>query len=356
MHSRRRFLYDFSLGVTAWSSLADISMAQTTSAQNMEPLSFFLVGDTHYAADVSDSSKMDEDSQACNIRLIEWLNRLPGTSFSEATGGQRIAIPHGVIHAGDLIDNGDKGAAKYPQARTEIAAFMADYGLHGGDGKLKWPVREVHGNHDSPHGDGPVIPLLMERNRNRRNLALISNNGLHYSWDWAGVHFVALGLIVGETKSCTRKRRYAALESLAFLQQDLAQSVGDSKRPVILVNHVDVHRYAKECAIDQVLNHEWDFADVQAFYAVIKPYRIAAMLCGHTHVRKIARWDGSGNDRVETGIPFLNTDNSAHFNSETQGFLHIEMNNHLLSVREFVTKDAWLTGVWTPQVWNFALT
>jgi hypothetical protein len=356
MQSRRRFLYDFSVGVTSWASMSDLAMAQTTAVQSDQSLSFFLVGDTHYAADAADVSRMDETSHAYNIRLIEWLNRLPGTSFSEATGGQRIASPHGVIHAGDLIDNGDKGPSKYPQARTEIAAWIADYGLNGGDGKLKWPVREVHGNHDSPHGDGPVIPLLKERNRKRSGLALISHNGLHYSWDWGGVHFVALGIIVGDTKECVRKRRYAALDSLAFLQQDLAESVGKSKRPVIIVSHVDVHRYATECSAEEVLNHEWDFADVQAFYEVLKPYRIAAILCGHTHVRKIARWDGSGNDRVATGIPFLNTDNSAHFNSETQGLLHIEMNNTHLIVREFVTKDAWLTGAWTPQVWSFPLT
>ncbi|MFN4805521.1 MAG: hypothetical protein ACK46A_13220 [Akkermansiaceae bacterium] len=33
--------------------------------------------------------------------------------------------------------------------------------LNGGDGLLQWPVREVHGNHDSPQGDGrtPLYPF-----------------------------------------------------------------------------------------------------------------------------------------------------------------------------------------------------
>ncbi len=84
----------------------------------------------------------------------------------------------------------------------------------------------------------------------------LSENGLHYSWDWAGVHFVALGIVVGDAPEVTRKRRYAPLGSLPFLQQDLEKHVGKSGRPVVLVHHVDVHRYSDEVPDEKVRNNE----------------------------------------------------------------------------------------------------
>jgi hypothetical protein len=227
--------------------------------------------------------------------------------------------------------------------------------LNGGDGRLRWPVCEVHGNHDSPHGDGPVITAIKERNRRRKGVVNLSENGLHYAWEWGGVHFVALGIAVGELPSVTRRRRYATLGSLPFLQQDLATLVAKSGRPVVLVHHVDLHRYSFEVPDEQVRNHESDYADLHAFYETLRPYRVAATMCGHTHVRKIARWDGTRNDHTAGGVPFLNTDNSGHFGSESQAFLHVVISDTELRVREFATKDGWQTGAWTPQVWTFPL-
>jgi len=298
---------------------------------------------------------MDAVSAEYNGRLVEWLNRLPGTAVPEVLGGGVVPRPHGVIHAGDLVDNGDKGPSKHPMAAREMQAFVADWGLNGGEGKLRWPVREVHGNHDSPRGDGPVIAVIKERNQRRAGLSGISKNGLHYSWDWAGVHFVALGLIVGEVPGVARQRRYGALGSLEFLREDLEVKVGGSGRSVVLVHHVDLHRYSEEVPEAVVLRNEWDYADVRGFHEAIKPYRVVATLCGHTHVRRIARWNGSRSTEAVDGIPFLNTDNAGHFGSETQAFLHVEINGAQMCVREFATKDGWETGGWTAQQWSFAV-
>ncbi len=57
----------------------------------------------------------------------------------------------------------------------------------------------------------------------------------------------------------------------------------------------------------------------------------------------------------ERGIPFLNTDNAGHFGSPAQAFLHVEVSQRLLRVREFATKDGWNSGDWTSQVWDFPL-
>jgi cytolysin (calcineurin-like family phosphatase) len=292
-----------------------------------------------------------------NGRVVDWLNRLPGTAWPEAIalGAGAVPRPRGVVHAGDLVDNGDKGPAKHPMAETEMGAFVADWGLNGGDGRLRWPVREVHGNHDSPRGDGPVISEIRARNRRRRDLTGMSANGLHYSWDWGSVHFVALGIVVGDAPEVTRVRRYAPLGSLPFLVDDLARNVGRSGRPVVLVHHVDVARYSAPVADDVVVKHEWDYGDVRAFYEALRPYRVAATVYGHTHVRNIFRWDGTKNARATAGIPSINTDNAGHYHDRNQAFLHLEVDDRELRVREFATTDAWVTGGWTTQLWRFPL-
>jgi hypothetical protein len=352
MPSRRSFLKSSSLAALA----SGFSSTASRAASPSPGVSFFLVGDTHYSADETERGAMMVRSLETNGRLLDWLNKLPGSPLPDVLGGGSLEIPSGVIHAGDLVDNGDKGPGKFHLAELEFAAFAEDWGLNGGDGKLKWPLREIHGNHDSPHGDGPVISELKNRNRKRSGLKNRSANDLHYSWDWGNVHFVALGLIVGTDPGIQRKRRYAAMESLEFLRRDLEENVGRSGRPVVLVHHVDVARYSREVTEQVAMKNEWDFGDVRAFYETIKPYNIAATMYGHTHVRNLFRWNGSPDAKAQAGIPSINTDNAGHFKSATQGFLHLSLTDKELVVREFATKDAWRTGEWTPQKWSFALT
>ena len=351
MNTRRRFLQQLALSGAA----SAMSSRPFAADAPVDRASFFVVGDTHYCAQSEDFGRMDEISARYNARLVRWMNELPGTAYSKDAGGGMVAVPHGVIHCGDIIDNGDKGPSKNKMVETEAAAFVADWGLNGGDGKLRWGVREVHGNHDAPHGDTPMISLIKQRNQRRAGLKNVSPNGLHYSWDWAGVHFIALGIVVGQVPEVTRKRRYAPLDSLDFMKRDLAEHVGDSGRPVVIVHHVDVARYSVPVPDEKVLHNEWDYADVAAYHSALKPYRIAALLCGHTHVRNIFKWNGTNDAKAAHGYPFLNTDNAAHFHSEAQALLHVEVTSRELLVREFATKDGWQTGAWTPQVWRFDL-
>jgi predicted phosphodiesterase len=357
MRIRRREFLRRSGAALAGAALASPSFLRPAGAGALAAggTSFFLLGDTHYCADDVEQSAMKASSADVNERLVGWLNRLPGTELPAPLGGGKLARPAGVIHAGDLVDNGDKGPAKFPMAETEMAAFVKDWGLNGGDGKLMWPVREVHGNHDSPRGDGPVISEIKARNKRRRGVTNISPNGLHYSWDWGGAHFVALGIVAGDAATVARTRRYAPLGSLPFLADDLAKHVGTSGRPVVIVHHVDVARYSTPVADDVVVKHEWDYGDVRAFHETLKPYRVAGTLYGHTHVRNLFLWDGMNNRKATTGIPSINTDNAAHYNDLRQAFLHLEIDAKELRVREFATTDAWLTGAWTPQQWRFPL-
>jgi predicted phosphodiesterase len=316
-------------------------------------LSFYVIGDTHYLADAAKPAQLDEVSADVTRRFLDVLNSLPGTAIPEASRAGTVAQPRGLLHAGDLIDSGDKNGGVHPQMQqTEWAAWLADFGLTGSDARLKVPVYEVHGNHDAPHGTGLIIDRITERNKRRPDVTNVSANGLHYSWDWGPVHFVCLGIIVGSTSESKRQRRYAALESLAFLTSDLAEKVGSSGRPVVLMHHVDVARYTGPCDPDAPFaNKEWDACDVHAFHEAIKSYNIAAIFYGHTHARNVFRWDGAS-AKAAAGIPVFNVDNASHFREESQAFFYVEMNERELVVREYSSPDRWATSGWTPMSWT----
>ena len=310
--------------------------------------SFFVVGDTHFLADKLEPERLDATSAKHTRGLVDTLNRLPGTDIPEAAGGGKVAKPEGVLHVGDIIDTGDKtGATQLAMQRTEWAAYLADF-----DTRLQYPLMEITGNHDAPHGTGLMIEQLAARQRARKNLKAISPNGLHYSWEWGGVHFAALGLIVGTDASVNRKRRYAAMDSLAFLKEDLAANT-TKDQPLVLMHHVDMARYTVEKPDADYTKWEWDPADVKAFHSAIKDRR-AAIFYGHTHARNVFRWDGNST-KAANGVAVFNVDNSAHFNSLSQAFFHVEVRGDGMLVREFQTLDGWKTGEWTPQTWKAAL-
>lgn len=168
--SRRDFL---KTSATFASSLACTSpFAQETSAA--EPVTrFFAIGDTHYFANEKSPTELTEASIANCQGLIDTLNALPGTAIPDSAGNGTVGPIQGVIHAGDIIDTGDKrGALQTRMQQREWDGFTADYGLTGTEGRLKFPVYEVHGNHDSPSGEGLAIDGLIERTKKRQVLAL----------------------------------------------------------------------------------------------------------------------------------------------------------------------------------------
>jgi Calcineurin-like phosphoesterase len=343
--SRRQFV-----ATAATATLPAFLRAQEPKPKD-EPVAFFVVGDTHYLADKDDSAKLDARSKPVTGRLVDVLNKLPGTEIPKAAGGGTVLAPRGVLHAGDCIDTGDKADTK--RQETEWAAFKDDYGLTGKDGRLKLPVYEVHGNHDSPRGDGLAVKKIAERNKTRPGVTNVSTNGVHYSWDWGGVHFVNLGIVVGQVADVKRKRRYAPLDSLEFLVADLKEKVGASGRPVVLTHHVDMLRYAQPLPTDDKRTEamEWDPADVKGFFDALRGYAVAGIFYGHTHSRNVFRWDGS-NKGAKEGVPVFNVDNGSHFAMKSQGFYYCEIAAGAITVREYATPDAWETGAWTPQTWT----
>jgi len=355
MHSpitRRDFLARTAAGTTV-AALGFTTRPLPAADDGAPKVAFFVVGDTHYLANKEMPSRMDPRSAEICGRLVETLNRLPGTAIPAEAGGGVVAPAAGLIHAGDIIDTGDKNG-RIPEAmqRTEWTAYVDDYGLTGTDGRLKMPVYEVYGNHDSPHGTGWALEKIIERNTRRPGVVHVSKNGLHYSWDWGPAHFINLGLIVGTQAQVTRKRRYAALDSLDFLVADLREQVGTSGRPLIITHHVDIARYTGACDPQAAAgSQEWDPCDVRGFYEALQGYNVAGIFYGHTHSRNIFRWDGNSAE-ASSGISVFNTDNASHFGGDSQALFYVEIHEQHLRIREYQTKDRWQTGFFTPQAWT----
>jgi len=335
--------------VTAFILLAVVMTADPKPKD--EPVAFFLIGDTHILANKKEPAKLDDRSASLGAGLIGMLNKLAGTEIPKTAGGGQVVSPRGVIHAGDCIDTGDQSNVKMQE--TEWTAFANDFGLTGKDGKLKLPIYEVHGNHDSPRGDGLAVKKIIERNKIRPGVTNVSRNGLHYSWDWGNVHFVNLGIVVGQVEDVKRKRRYGPHGSLDFLVSDLKDKVGTSSRPVVITHHVDMLRYSQSLPVEdkKAEGMEWDPADVKGYYDALRGYNVAAILYGHTHARNVFRWDGTTKG-AETGIPVFNVSKSSHFASKQQAFFYIEIRGNNVIAREYQTKDGWETGSWTPQSWT----
>jgi cytolysin (calcineurin-like family phosphatase) len=344
------------LGTLAGATAA-LTLPHAQAATANQAVAFAFVSDTHYIANKESPAELLEKSAAVTSRLIDTLNQLPGQSIATEAGGGQVSPLQGVIHGGDLIDTGDKsGGAHGKMQQTEWDAFTADFGLTGRDGKLKYPVYEVFGNHDAPRGTGLAIDGIQARNKSRVGVKQLSSNGLHYSWDWGSgdhqVHFLNLGIVVGTNQNVPQPRRYNPLESLEFLRHDLQTSVGNSGRPVVITHHIDVQRYSTPCdQDDKAAGKEWHPCDARAFHAAIQDYNVIAILYGHTHARNVLKWNGTA-ERTQQGFDLFNVDNGAHFHNDAQAFFYFEITPSQLRVRELATKDRWQTSYWSPQVWQ----
>ena len=238
-----------------------------TSARH-DSFFFLVVSDSHYGK--SDRLK--------NIATVDRLNHMEGTGLPGWLNG-KVGKPLGVIHCGDVLDSPSDSAYRM---------FEEDYGLTG-EARLKLPVYETFGNHDGGLNQA-VRQATIRRNPMRPGLAAISENGLHYSWDWNGVHFVNLGSYPGNEwiDSCGWCHYFKdpfrePLYSRNFLRRDLARNVGASGRPVVLVQHYGWDDFSKLW---------WTRPDIDSLAAVIRPYHVIGIFHGHSHAVEHRTWNG----------------------------------------------------------------
>jgi len=220
-------------------------------------LTFFVVSDTHYGLDW----RVEPVVQA----LVDKMNFLPGTLLPEKVGGSVIRTPRGVIHLGDITNDG-----KEPQWN----AFVRDFGLTG-ENRLAYPVFELFGNHDGG-ADQPVRKGILDRHRVRPGLVARSANGVHRSWEWEGIRFIDLNISVGTTT-----RPYDPQNSLGFLQEELAR-LKDPRQPLILLQHFG---FDKRHGLPW-----WPEAWRTKYYETIRDCNVVGIFHGHDHETDIFRW------------------------------------------------------------------
>ena len=270
------------------------------AASPQREVTFISTSDCHYR---EIDNKLGHHNDL-NRASIEEMNRITDLAWPDQLGGGAIARPRGVVVPGDLIDDGDSR-----NSGEQYRLFRADFGLDGTDGLLKFPVFEGWGNHDGPPEGREKLGFstqgqLRKRNQVRLQKGLISSlsdNGLHYSWDWEEVHLVQLNLYPAD-----RQREgvhYSPVwhnpqGSLSFLKQDLTAKVGRSGRPVVLISH---------CGFD---TDWWVPQDWQAVYEVAKEYNVVLYIYGHTGtgVRQWApegetkKWDCVNDGQTDKGF------------------------------------------------------
>ena len=190
---------------------------------------FLVCGDPQYHAEKTANPKSldpySEEGMDCFIRLAGTFG---GGEIPKSLGGGKVPNEFlGMIVTGDLIDSADKNGGNYPaMQKFEWRRFKMDFGLTGKEGRLPYPVYELHGNHDGPQGDTFIIEDIIARNKNRPNVGMVSANGLHYSWDWGPMHLVNLGMFAGSGDKRREGHHYAPRSSLEFLKKDLTARVG----------------------------------------------------------------------------------------------------------------------------------
>jgi cytolysin (calcineurin-like family phosphatase) len=264
-------------------------------------VTFLSTSDCHYDA------YEHEDRNARNRATLEEMNAITTRHWPEQLGGGPIDAPRGALCLGDCIDDGDRLIEGKLQTGKQYEYFLADFGFDGTDGLLKYPVYEGWGNHDGPpigkerHGFSFQAKL---KQRNQRRLAQglvthLSENGLHYSWDWDDVHLIQLNIYPADQQNdkVTYNRVWHDPQgSLSFLKQVLAESVGESGRPVVLMGH---------CGMD---TNWWHPEDWQAFYDAAKAYNVVLYLYGHTGTG-VRKWAPEGEEKKWTLINDGQTEN-----------------------------------------------
>ena len=264
-------------------------------------VTFLSTSDCHYDAFENEArNERNRDS-------IREMNAIATRVWPEQLGGGNVERPRGVVVLGDCIDDGDRVLDGKPQSRPQYEFFRADFGLDGTDGLLKYPVFEGWGNHDGPPVGKERFGFSFQAELKKRNavrqqkgwIGNLSENGLHYSWDWDDVHLVQLNFYPADQQRAGV--RYSPVwhdpqGALTFLKTDLAKHVAASGRPVVLMSH---------CGFD---TDWWTPADWKDLYDAVKDYNIVLYLYGHSGTG-VREWAPAGEQKTWTCINDGQTEN-----------------------------------------------
>jgi len=293
------------------------------STKNRNDITFCMTTDTHYRAEWQEL-----DNEAGNKRVIDRINNMAeNIIYPSQFGGGYVQHPRGVVCLGDLAN-----LAKETEwnGTDTYDGWVDDYGLNGGDGRLNYPVYELYGNHDCVFFSGKKISKdgIKERNLTRNNIN-VSSNGYHYSWDWDDVHLMNLNICPGGPGA-------PAEDSFAFAQQDIANHVGDSGRPVVIFTH-----YGWKYDISEF--------DEVGFYNMVKDLNIIGLFHGHWHNTQHYYWRGF--DAFCVNSSQRNHENADWGNGLFEGIGVARITENRLTVAENTYLKLW-TGLYQKDI-NF---
>lgn len=207
-----------------------------------------------------------------------------GTAYDALTtlldmGDANFAF-RGAIISGDLTHSRQAEVDVYKDVISRRSNFIFD-GLGNHDYDLSF---DLGGCCDDPLdiNECCIERIVAERRHNTAKSKTGSNLGSepwgrpHYSWDWHDLHFVQLNLMCSDTpgiRFVDAKQRAA----LSFMNDDLATHVGNSGRPVIVIQHYDFD-YQDGDGVEP-----WSQAQRVDMYNALSGYNVAAILVGHQH-------------------------------------------------------------------------
>jgi len=109
-------------------------------------VTFISTSDSHYVS----VGTRHKHRNADNRKTILAINAVNNVNWPASLGGGLIDPPRGMMLLGDVIDDGDAMFEGINKGQRQYEYFLADCGLDGTDGVLKYPVYETWGNHDGP--------------------------------------------------------------------------------------------------------------------------------------------------------------------------------------------------------------
>lgn len=229
---------------------------------------FLASSDCQFCPPCSTAADLTEDEK---VAIPNATNQLMCALVGDGTGYR------GVVMAGDLTQF--SGISHTNAYKASIAGSERN-------------VFDGLGNHDIDGTSSRVLDFVRDRKRSTMRSGY-ADPLPHYSWDWHDVHFVQLNVFPGN-KPHPDKPEINPLSALAFLESDLANHVGESGRPVVLIQHYGVDSFAR--------GEWWTDAQISAFWDAIDGYNVVLIINGHIHFRpgatEFARrvnfnWDGS---------------------------------------------------------------
>jgi cytolysin (calcineurin-like family phosphatase) len=239
------------------------------SACSNREVTFLVASDLHF------------DGDSIRTVVFDTITRLMNSS-AKLTGdatGARIGKPFGAFLTGDITEGGKP---------EQWAQFLQVFGLNG-EKSLQLPVFETFGNHDGNAG-GIVREGIRERNKLRKGVTMISENGLHYAIREKGNLFIVLGSYPADEWDPTCdwchyfKETFREPEgSLTFLKSVLERNKAEKNLPVYLFFHYGWDSFSLLW---------WTPTEQERFHQALAGTDVQAIFHGHNHALESYQWNG----------------------------------------------------------------